>query len=1168
MAAAACGVIWGLCIFVVVNSFLPLSSQHKPSRNEEPIPEEVTSSLWTVKFHETTNNLTEGDVILMNSILSLRGEPDHDVNKGKRTNMTRYSRNGLSFSIRFFMLTLLRCGDVHPCPGPSLFVTCMNCKQTDRKIEMHDRRVTRSQSKQALINNYICNQCCVQELPNYVSDDDDDDDDLLTPTLEDAEDLASDSAAELSLPADSAAEQSSSIYDCLKQKGLHFLHINIRSLLMKIDDVRHMVNEAQPTVVAVSETWLDGTISDNEVGISGYTIVRNDRNRHGGGVCILVKNSVSFNCLSTSTGPLESIWIQILLPKIKPIAIACCYRPPNCNVNEGIGALQNSFRTIDLNNETYILGDFNINFADTESSAQRNYSDTLLLNNFTQLIDCPTRITPTTSTTIDHILCNHRENVYQHGTIDCGMSDHLVIYCSRKIRRDVVNVNNYVKLRSMKDYDPVVYVNMLKDCNWNGVLNDNNVKHAWKKFKDTLNQIIDSLAPVKSVRVRARTEPWMTGEIIEMIKKRDILFRKFKLDRKDANVYKMFCKQRNLVQRCVKKAKTEYFANEIELNKSNPRKLWSHLKNLGYSHKSKDKGKIILNIDDELCHDPKKVADHINDFFTNIAQKLVDKLPRVNLRFGIESNSVKDFYRSKGVIPGSLKLKSVTPQFVKKELRSINDSKSTGLDGISPRFLKDGAEFLCIPISHIVNLSISTCTVPDDFKKARITPIFKKNSKLEVGNYRPVSILSVVSKILERAVYVQIDEYLQRQKILYQLQSGFRQCFSTNTCLAYLTDFIKYQIASGNYVGMIALDVQKAFDCVNHEILCQKLELMGIENAWFRSYLTGRTQVVLVNGVQSEVREILCGVPQGSLLGPLLYLCYCNEMEIATSCKLVLYADDSILLCADKDPGVIEKKLSAELHSVNAWLVENKLSLHPGKCEAILFGTKHKCQKVSNFKVKFYDTDIIGTTKIKYLGSTIENDLSGIECAKTVIKKAYGRLKFLYRHQNILNQNTRKILALALVQSQVDYASMSWFFSLTKEYKSKLQVLQNRMMRFILNKDCYDHIGKQEFQQINFMNVEKRVLQLSLNIVHKIYYRKIPEYLRPFFVRVSEVHNYCTRANEYNFTIPTSSNNKVVDNSYSHNAIKAWNDLSNNIKSKGNYNSFKNALKHHLVHSG
>ena len=175
MAAGACGVIWGLCIFVVVNSFLPLYSYHKPSRNEEPNPEGVMSSLWTTKLHDTSNILTESDVILMNSILSLRCEPDRDVNNRKRANMTRYSMNGLRFSIRFFIITLLRCGDVHPCPGPGLSLTCMNCKQTERITEIHNSRVTRSQTKQAGIKNYVCSQCCVQELPNYVSDDDDDD---------------------------------------------------------------------------------------------------------------------------------------------------------------------------------------------------------------------------------------------------------------------------------------------------------------------------------------------------------------------------------------------------------------------------------------------------------------------------------------------------------------------------------------------------------------------------------------------------------------------------------------------------------------------------------------------------------------------------------------------------------------------------------------------------------------------------------------------------------------------------------------------------------------------------------------------------------------------------------------------------------------------------------
>jgi hypothetical protein len=301
---------------------------------------------------------------------------------------------------------------------------------------------------------------------------------------------------------------------------------------------------------------------------------------------------------------------------------------------------------------------------------------------------------------------------------------------------------------------------------------------------------------------------------------------------------------------------------------------------------------------------------------------------------------------------------------------------------------------------------------------------YKKKIKLEVGNYRPVSVLSAVSKILERAVYKQVEEYLQDRNLLYHLQSGFRQHHSTNTCLIYLTNYIKCQVSSGKYVGMVALDVQKSFDCVHHDILCRKLEIMGIDSTWFLSYLTGRSQVVVANGIQSEVEQIQCGVPQGSLLGPLLYLCYCNDMEMAADCNLILYANDSIILYADSDPKVIENKLANELASINHWLIENKLLLHPDKCEAILFASKRKIKLVKDFVINFNGTNIVGTQHIKYLGSIVENDLSGKECVKSIIKKVNRRLKFLCRYKSMLTRDVRKILAISLVQCQIDYSVM------------------------------------------------------------------------------------------------------------------------------------------------
>ena len=204
--------------------------------------------------------------------------------------------------------------------------------------------------------------------------------------------------------------------------------------------------------------------------------------------------------------------------------------------------------------------------------------------------------------------------------------------------------------------------------------------------------------------------------------------------------------------------------------------------------------------------------------------------------FNILSQIFKNYYSNKGIIPKSHNISSVTEDFVYKELCKLNPNKSTGIDGIKSKFLKDGANVIKSAITHIVNLSIETGTVPDELKSAIVKPLHKKNSRLEVGNYRPVSILCIVSKILERAVYVQLQEYLKDNKLLYEFQSGFRKAYSTDTCLINLMDHIRMLISKGEYVGMVLLDLQKAFDTVDHEILCNKLEAMGINfTKWFKS---------------------------------------------------------------------------------------------------------------------------------------------------------------------------------------------------------------------------------------------------------------------------------------------------------------------------------------------
>ena len=235
--------------------------------------------------------------------------------------------------------------------------------------------------------------------------------------------------------------------------------------------------------------------------------------------------------------------------------------------------------------------------------------------------------------------------------------------------------------------------------------------------------------------------------------------------------------------------------------------------------KNKGDKTIVLEIDGKLCFDSTKIAQHFNECFTNIASKLVVKLPNCSNMFSVAPSAFQDYYGSKLTNSNKLHLSPVCEEFVEKELLGLNPSKSTGLDSIPARFLRDGASVLKGPLTHIINLSITSGIVPDDFKVTKVKPLFKKNKQTDVGNYRPVSILNIVSKVLEKTVYTQRESDLVQNKLLYDYQSGFRQSFSTDSCLIHLLDFIKCQSSRGLYTGMVMLDLQKAFDTVNHSIL-------------------------------------------------------------------------------------------------------------------------------------------------------------------------------------------------------------------------------------------------------------------------------------------------------------------------------------------------------------
>ena len=630
--------------------------------------------------------------------------------------------------------------------------------------------------------------------------------------------------------------------------------------------------------------------------------------------------------------------------------------------------------------------------------------------------------------------------------INSGLSDHLITFCSRRSVKGVSFDSNVRRFRIMKSYSKLSFITELSKIDWSGILSSADVNFCLSEFSRLFNQAVDKVAPYKEKRVKSKSNPWMTSEILSAIRKRDDLFARSRQDRGNVALYKEYCKVRNAVQRELKLAKEFYFKREVERNRGDSSKLWGHLKSLGYSKVSNSTSGIVLEENGNKVFDPLGVARIFNTFYTYVASNLVSKLPNPYGIYVTSSNIFKDFYSRKIGLRPHFVLSPVSGHFIRKQLSSLNPKKAIGLDDMSSLFLRDGAESIVLPVSHIINLSITTETVPGSFKDAKVVPLHKKGSKLDPGNYRPVSILCVLSKIMERAVHSQLNHYLEERGLLFENQSGFRGGYSTDSCLIGLCDYVKNEMARGNYVGMVLIDLQKAFDTVDHTILLDKLRAIGVSSvSWFESYLSNRRQCVEVHGIRSDFLSVTCGVPQGSILGPLLFLIYINDMNISLNCGLSLYADDSALLFSHKDPSVIADRLSLELSNCKRWLTDNKLSLHLGKTECLLFGPSGKLKRAGNFQVFCDGTAVVRVTTVKYLGVTIDASLNGTSHVNKMLKTCMGRLAFLYRNSALLDGKSRKILCSALIQPYIDYCCCSWYSGLNACLKKRLDVFQRKM---------------------------------------------------------------------------------------------------------------------------
>ena len=515
-----------------------------------------------------------------------------------------------------------------------------------------------------------------------------------------------------------------------------------------------------------------------------------------------------------------------------------------------------------------------------------------------------------------------------------------------------------------------------------------------------------------------------------------------------------------------------------------------------------------------------------------------------------------------------LKLDSITEGYLCNTLKSVEVRKAAGIDQILGKFLKDGARILAKPISELCNLSMALGSFLDACKIAKVKPLFKKGSKTDPSNYRRISLLPLLSKVFERVALDQTEEFLSLNKILYDYQSGFRKNHSTDTCLSFLNDKILKGFDDGLVTGMILIDLQKAFDTINHDILLKKLSIIGFSDhtvKWFQSYLSNRKFMVNLENSFSEVSSISCGVPQGSILGPLLFLIYVNDMPMAVKCDLFLYADDTCLVFQSKNVKDIKKQLNEDFANICDWFVDNKLSIHFGedKTKSILFASKRKMKNLQKLEIIYNNNRIKQHSGVTYLGCILEETMSGESMANKLISKVNARSKFLHCKNKYLTPNLRHLPCNALIQPQFDYVCSLWYPNLSKKLKNRIQALQNKCIRFCLQVSKMLHISEKEFEIINCLHIKERYNQCVNSIAFKYFHNQCPHCLNEVFMRAPESRS--SLRNSYKklqqFFCKINTGQKVL--SFIDPAL--WNKVPEKIKRTTNLNAFKSNLNKHYL---
>ena len=944
-------------------------------------------------------------------------------------------------------------------------------------------------------------------------------------------------------------------------KSLSIFNSNSRSLVKHISQFQLVFDcihdsEFQFDIITFCETWLDDKL-ENLTSFQNYTPVFKHKKamKEGGGLAAFIRKGLKYTVRydlsfdDSMQDRFDGLFIEIDTLR-KNIVLLVIYRTPRFNsVHEMTHQIVEKINIIKNENKDIIIaGDMNIDLLRySNNNETTEFLDQMLYNTLLPKITLPTRVTETTATLIDHIFTNINNDKCLAGTLLTDISDHFSnfifiketpneSYPSATHTYRVINDKNIENLnRSISCYD------------WSELYETEDANIAYNMFEKTISELIEYHLPTKQIKFnkfKHKINPWMTKGILKSVKTKESLYIKMIKSKQTPSFLnkKEKYKTYNLIfSKCVKLAKDSYW-NELFLStKHDMKKTWQNINKL--INKNSQCNQFPESFSDGTCQYKTNVeiANGFNNYFINIGNSLAQDIP--------DTQTTASDYLLTAPIPNSLFITPTTPDEINEVINKLKPKSSAGHDNISPKLIKKFQKSISLPLTHIVNLSIATGVFPQRMKIAKVIAIHKKGSLQNFENYRPISLLPTFSKILERIIYNRLINFLNSNNILKVEQYGFRKKLSTQHAILELQDRIVKSIAKKEWCSGIMLDLTKAFDTLNHRILIAKLNHIGIRGLasnWFYSYLTDRKQYTFFTDSQSDTKVLSCGVPQGSILGPLLFLIYVNDVvDNLRHSKAILYADDTNLIFNDKDIHTLAEKMNSELATIASWFSANKLSLNLSKTTYIIFHSPNKLVP-SHQNINLGQTNIKRAIYSKFLGVTIDEHLDW-KChldikAKQIIKV----IAILSRLKHSLSKDILKIIYDALILPHIQYAILAWG-NVKNKKMSHLLKLQKKAVRLI-SKGKYNCHTEPLFRKLNLLKIDDIFKLDCIQLYIKNRQNKLPHYLSNQLLTNEHFHSYNTRQtqNIHNLPIRTKLEEQQINTKVS----IVYNNLQENIKSK------------------